>query len=321
VPPNFLACPKCGRLVHAETLKRLAAEGQAAEEKSDWTAALSAWREVLEKVPPGSSQFETVFKRVDGLSRKLEASGSRPKEPFWRKNGSWVGVSGLAVLALSKLKFLLLGFSKIGTLLTMIAFFGIYWAAWGWRFAGGLVLSIYLHEMGHVARLRHYGIQATAPMFLPGVGALVRLQQRLVNVREDARVGLAGPWWGLGAALACYAAYRLGLGPYWGGIAKVGAWINLFNLLPLGPLDGGRGFRSLTKTQRLLALLGIAAAWWSTKEGLLLFLGGMAIFRVMEPGAPTERDDEGLAQYLILVAALSALCLIQIPGLATDSLP
>src|SRR3989454_12639768 len=76
---------------------------------------------------------------------------------------------------------------------------GVYWAAWGWKFALGVVLSIYVHEMGHVQALQRYGIKATAPMFIPGVGAVVRLKQYPASPREDARVGLAGPLGGLGA--------------------------------------------------------------------------------------------------------------------------
>jgi len=88
------------------------------------------------------------------------------------------------------------------------------WMAWhavlelrnmfGWPLALGLVLSIYIHEMGHVVALMRYGVKATAPMFIPGVGAIIRLQQSLGDPRQDARCGLAGPLWGLGAALGSY---------------------------------------------------------------------------------------------------------------------
>jgi len=83
----------------------------------------------------------------------------------------------------------------------------LYWTIWGWKFALGVVLSIYIHEMGHVQALQRYGIKATAPMFIPGLGAVIRLKQYPADAREDARVGLAGPLWGLGA-LAAYVVYR-----------------------------------------------------------------------------------------------------------------
>src|SRR5439155_143942 len=83
----------------------------------------------------------------------------------------------------------LLGLTKASTLFTMLLSAGVYWAAWGWKFALGVVLSIYVHEMGHVQALQRYGIKATAPMFIPGVGAVVRLKQYPASPR-DARVGL-----------------------------------------------------------------------------------------------------------------------------------
>jgi len=77
-------------------------------------------------------------------------------------------LENLVLAALGKGKLLLLGLTKSTTLFTMLLSMGVYWTAWGWRFALGLVLSIYVHEMGHVAALQRYGIKATAPMFIPG---------------------------------------------------------------------------------------------------------------------------------------------------------
>src|SRR3989475_7787557 len=90
-------------------------------------------------------------------------------------------------------------------------------------------------------------------MFIPGVGAFIRLKQYPTDRREDARVGLAGPVWGAGAAAAAYAVYFATHAGIWGAIAHVGAFINLFNLVPVWQLDGGRGFRALTRPQRWIA--------------------------------------------------------------------
>jgi hypothetical protein len=96
------------------------------------------------------------------------------------------------VFLLGKAKFLLLGMTKLPTLLSAVAAFGVYWTVWGWKFALGLVASMYVHDMGHVFALRRYGIRATAPMFVPGLGAFVCMEQYPKSQREDARVGLAG---------------------------------------------------------------------------------------------------------------------------------
>src|SRR5213076_3474994 len=91
----------------------------------------------------------------------------------------------------------LLGLTKAITFVSMLLSAGVYWTIWGWKFAVGVVLSIYVHETGHTQALQRYGIQATAPMFIPGIGAVIRLKQYPTDAREDARVGLAGPLWGL----------------------------------------------------------------------------------------------------------------------------
>ncbi len=190
---------------------------------------------------------------------------------------------------------------------------GVYWAVFGWKFAAGLIASIYVHEMGHVAALHRLGIRASAPMFVPGFGAMVRMQQYPVDAREDARVGLAGPIWGLGAALCAAAVFFLTEAPIWGAIARVGAWINLFNLLPVWQLDGGRGFRALSKGERFLIAGLLALLWYWTKEGLLVLLLIVAAFRAFGTESGSGGDRVAFGQFVVLLAALSALTLIDVP--------
>ncbi len=308
--PGLLACPSCHRLLHADALKAHAAEAERAEASGDLTAALTAWRQALPLLPPGTRQQEGVLLRIQGLSGKVEQA---PVRSGLLKGVTGVGALGVLGLLLGKGKFLLLGLTKLSTLFTMLLSMGVYWAAWGWTFAVGLVLSIYIHEMGHVAMLRRYGIPASAPMFIPGLGAVIRSSQYPATPREDSRVGLAGPLWGLGAAVLAWAVFAAGGGAYWGALAKVGAWINLFNLLPLWQLDGGRGFRSLTRGQRLLVCAALGAAWVLTKEGLLVLILLAAIVRVFEKEIPREGDPPGLLQYLLLLGSLSALSTLQVP--------
>jgi Zn-dependent protease len=190
---------------------------------------------------------------------------------------------------------------------------GAYWTIWGWKFAVGVVLSIYIHEMGHVQALQRYGIKATAPMFLPGIGAVIRLKQYPAEPREDARVGLAGPLWGLGAALAAYVLYRATSVGVWGAIAHFGAWVNLFNLLPVWQLDGARGFRAMSREQRWTAVAVIGLAWVVSKEGVLLLLLLTAAAAAGWGRAAEESDRPALLQYGLLVGALSLLCRIDVP--------
>jgi Zn-dependent protease len=173
----------------------------------------------------------------------------------------------------------------------------------------GFVLSIYIHEMGHVAALRRYGIAATAPMFVPGFGALVLLKQRPGSVAQDARVGLAGPIWGLGAAIVAALTGALTASPLCFGIAHAGAWINLFNLIPVWQLDGGRGFRALTRGQRGVALAVALTMWLITQESMLMLVSLGAGYRMFTRDYPADPDRGALFQYAGLVALLSLLWL------------
>jgi Zn-dependent protease len=171
---------------------------------------------------------------------------------------------------------------------------------------------LYIHEMGHVAALRRFGIRASLPMFLPGIGAVVRLQQHPASPSEDARVGLAGPLWGMGAAIAAWLGFLGGGWPLLAAVARWGAWVNLFNLLPLWQLDGGRAFRALARWQRIAAAVAIGALWLWTREGLLILLGIAAVLRAFGE-APAEGDRKAALQYLVLLIVLSAMCLIEVP--------
>ena len=165
---------------------------------------------------------------------KLGTPAKQPEAGATGLKGAWLGIITIVVLVVSKLKFLLLGFTKLGTVLSMLAFLGVYWDLYGWMFALGLVLSIYIHEMGHVASLRHYGIPASAPMFIPGLGAVVRLKAHPPTKGQDARVGLAGPIWGAGAAIASYLLFKATGKPIFAGITHTGAVINLSTSFPSG---------------------------------------------------------------------------------------
>ena len=295
-------------------------------------------RSALELLPASSRQHDVIRTRVAELSERID-TGQAPgpiapaeiQPPSAEKSrrvllkaGSAAGLIAMllwkfkfiVVFIATKAKLLLLGLSKSTTLFTMLLSLGVYWAAWGWKFGLGVVLSIYVHEMGHVAELRKFGIRATAPMFLPGLGAIVRLHQYPQTPREDARIGLAGPLWGLGASVATLVLYYATQLPIIAAIATVGAWINLFNLLPVWQLDGARGFRSLSRQQRWIALAVIAATWAFTQEGLLVLLGIGAAFQCFAKNASTEGDARGLITYAGLVVSLALLSGIPVPEIA-----
>ena len=248
-----------------------------------------------------------------GTPAPVSAAGRvKPATPSNPLKRAWAAIVTGALVILSKAKLLLLGLTKLSTLSSMLLFLGVYWSLWGWKFALGFVVSIYIHEMGHVAALARYGIAASPPMFIPGLGALVRLKQSPADVHQDARVGLAGPIWGLTAAVAAYAIGLATGAPIWMAIAKTAGFLNLFNLIPIWQLDGGRGFRALSRLDRWIAVAAILLAWAVTSQGFLLLLAGGAVFRAIGKDAPADHDWPALATYIALIAALAPLSMIPV---------
>jgi Zn-dependent protease len=321
--PGLLVCPSCHALIHREELKWLATEAEAASAAHRPSDALTSWRRAIELLPPHSTQHAAIRQKIDQLVRQLDAAPQSPAhpKPKWAKAGGALGVVALllwkfkfvVVFILTKAKLLLLGLTKASTFFSMLLSLGVYWSIWGWKFALGVVLSIYVHEMGHIWMLRRYGIRATAPMFIPGLGAFIRLKQYPASPHEDAKVGLAGPVWGFGAALASWGIHLATGAPIFAAIAKFGAWVNLFNLLPIFQLDGGHAFRALTRWERATIAALMLVMWITTHEGLLLILAAVAAFRTFQKDAPTQRNTTILLEFAYLIIALSLLSKLPVP--------
>ena len=171
---SLLRCPACRRLVHADRLSALSSEAERFEQAGNPAQALTGWRAALELLPADAPQVATIQRRIASLTAQAAASerSLADKRPdFVRRFGPVIGgalvllwkVKFALVFLLTKAKFLLLGLTKMSTLFSMAAAAGVYWTLWGWKFALGVVGSIYVHEMGHVAALRRYGIKASAP--------------------------------------------------------------------------------------------------------------------------------------------------------------
>jgi Zn-dependent protease len=334
--PGLLACPGCSRLVHAEALKQIAAAAEAATRDQDLPAALREWRSALPLLPADSRQFAAVSGRIDQLAARVAAGegsaspvpvvapaadappgSSRQPSTAWLGKGV-AGAGALAALAfkfkfllvfvLTKAKLLLAGLTNATTFMTMLASLGVYWAQFGWKFAAGLVVSLYIHEMGHATAMRRYGLPASAPMFIPGLGAFIRLKQSPRNALENARIGLAGPTWGTIAALIAYGLGEFNNWPAWSAIGHFGAWINLFNLLPVWQLDGSQGLTALARPARVALVVIIAVLWHYTNEGLLALIMIVAAIRVFTDRGSEKTDLWTAAQFAWLLAVLACMC-------------
>ena len=314
---DVLVCARCHALVHAGRLKELAKEATAHEAEGALGSALSAYRSMLALLPDGTRQRENIRARVLALSATVDEGETAvtPTPTTTKRKGAIGAAVSFVGLLLFKLKSvilyvfafgkpLLLGLTKMSTLLSMALTVGLYATLFGARFALGLVLAIYVHELGHVVTLKKFGIAATAPMFIPGFGAIVRLRQVPESAVEDARIGLAGPRWGLAASMV---AAMLGFvlhAPVLLAVARVSAWINLFNLLPFGSLDGGRGFRAMSRRGRWIACLALLVTWLVTKDGIVMLILLGAVIRTTATEAPPDDDRRAVVEYSGLALAL-----------------
>jgi Zn-dependent protease len=311
--PELLACPSCHALVHADRLRELARTAEESTAAGNPVQAMARWNEALELLPAGSRQRDLIGLKIKQLEKMpAVATAKAPATGSWLKR-SWGAVVAVVMLALTKGKLLLTGLLKAPTLFSLLGSLGIYWGIWGWRFALGLIVTTYIHEMGHVAKLTRYGLKASPPMFVPRLGAYVLLKQHLPTAAQDARVGLAGPVWGLAAGLACYGIGRWLDSPSWLAIAQFTGLLNLFNLIPFWQLDGGRAFRALSRGERWVALAVILVTWYFRQEGILILLAIGAGFQALSKDPAPEPDNGVLAWYAGLIVTLSWLTAIQVP--------
>jgi Zn-dependent protease len=212
-----------------------------------------------------------------------------------------------AILALFKLKI----FATSASMLVSIAAYA--WI-WGWRFAVGFVLLLLVHEMGHVLELRRQGVPASAPLFIPFLGAVVGMKQMPHNVWKEAQVALAGPVLGSLAAFGVWAAGEALDSDLLIALAFTGFFLNLFNLIPVSPLDGGRAVAALHPALwavGLVLLLGLTILRPNVILILVLVIGGMEVWRRW-----STRNDPGAAEYYAIEPWQRAVVALTYVGLA-----
>ena len=329
--PSLLACPSCRSLVHASRLTSLAERAKQHEDADHRDDAIADWREVLALLPPDAAQHAAISTRIDELLTTRPATPSpSPRTPTQHEARSTHDaapssgrrsiakattiLAAVVAFGLTKGKLLLVSIPKMsGMLLGLGASLGIYWAAWGWQFALGVIVSIYIHELGHVFAMRMHGIPSSAPMFVPGLGAYVRMHRLPKNEIEHARIGLAGPLAGLAAAVACTAIFFATEHALFAALAKFGAFINLINLVPVWHLDGARAFGAFAKRDRWIAIAACVGGAALASNAFPLVVGLISLVRLGAP-EPKERDGSSLALFAGIVLALSALLTLPVPG-------
>jgi Zn-dependent protease len=244
----------------------------------------------LPSVPP-------VTRSAPTLPAVPPAAGERPEEAFGTpRRGPAGGIrrrlgSAAAAITAMVAKFfaaikgviLLLPKAKLlttaGTAMVSVAAYALFW---GWTFAVGFVVLLFVHEMGHVVQLRREGIKASAPMFVPFLGAMISARSLGENALAEARVGLAGPVLGTLGAAVCLAIGEATNSDLLRALAYVGFFLNLFNLLPVVPLDGGRAMAAMAPWMWFLGFGVLVAMVLLVPNPILMIIvvfGGLETYR------------------------------------------
>jgi Zn-dependent protease len=202
-----------------------------------------------------------------------------------RIGGALAAAAALIVKFFAAIKGFLLLLPKVKLLTTAgTALVSVFVYSWffGWWFAVGFVVLLFVHEMGHVIQLRKEGVKASAPMFIPGFGAVVMMKSLPDDALAEARVGLAGPVLGTLGAGVCLAIAEATGSDLLRALAYVGFLLNLINLVPLVPFDGGRAMAAMAPSMWFLGFGAMVALLLATGNTFLLIfivLGGMETWR------------------------------------------
>ena len=186
------------------------------------------------------------------------------------------------------MKILLVLFSslKLGKILTtggsMLVSIIAYAFVFGWMYAVGFVLLIFIHEMGHYIAARKKGLDVGVPVFIPFVGAWIQLKEIPHDAKMEAYIGLAGPFIGTLGALGCYYAGRECGSNLLLALSYSGFFLNLFNLIPLPPLDGGRITAVLSPKLWLVGIPILIVMFFYQPSPILFFIAILAIPQVIK---------------------------------------
>ena len=265
-----------------------------------------------------------------GLERDADELGSpfEPRKPGLIKRTVGPAVAAIAAF-LAKFKAILVLLPKIkllstsGTMLVSIA---AYTLIWGFPFALGFVVLLLVHELGHVIQLRREGIKASWPMFIPFMGAVISARSLGDSALAEARVGLAGPILGSIGSAACIFVWHATGNDIWRALAFTGFFLNLFNLLPVVPLDGGRAMAAMAPWMWFVGFVGLVALAFVFPNPVILIIilfGGLETWRRWKQLRLGGEDQQAyyrvkpLDRFLVAAVYLSLIALLVVGMQAT----
>jgi Zn-dependent protease len=310
--PGALECDHCHALVHSEELERLSAEAKALEARADLRHARERWLAALPLLPPTSKQADWIKQHAKALETTADAArAAGASEGNWAQQrgvaGPLAGLAGNSQVP-STVRF------KWTSILSFLAFIAIYAAASGAKFGIAFAVLILIHEMGHFIDIKRRGLPADMPVFLPGLGAYVRWQAMGVSIETRAAVSLAGPLAGFLASVACALIWWQTGNPFWAALARVGAVLNLLNLIPVWVLDGGQAALALGKTERLVLMAACGVLGLALGQRLFLLVGLGAGYRAFFANDLPAHPSRATTVYFIAVLTALGVIIRLMPG-------
>ena len=215
----------------------------------------------------GPSSLEGYTADVGEEQREAARRGSAEQSGKRKRLAGLGGIGATIIGLIVKFKTLLvvlfdfkwfLAFSKIGfTSITILISVAAYALIFGWPFAIGLVVLLFIHEMGHALVMKMKGIPIGGMIFIPLLGAAVLMRQMPKSAKDEAEVGIAGPIAGALASSVCLLLAQASPDSIWAPLAYFGFFINLFNLIPIVPFDGGRVLAAIDRRMWIIGFLGL----------------------------------------------------------------
>jgi Zn-dependent protease len=305
IAAGLFACPVCHALVYRDALEQIASEAKALEDKDDYCLARERWLAGMELLPSKSNQAQWIRDHLLSLEESAPNAAS-PKSRLIARVGSIISTATI----FGKLKSVLL-FIKFNFVFSLAAFVFLYWRALGLAYGFGIAMLVLAHEMGHYIEAKRRGIGADLPIFLPGLGAFVKLKSKGVPDDVRAAISLSGPAFGALSAVLCASLWWMTREPIWAVLASTAAWFNAFNLVPVAILDGAHILPVLNAGACIaIATVGLAL-WQFSSQGVFMLLAAFSVLGVIgrsQKEARSQKHNYALtAGFAAVLTALASI--------------
>ncbi|NRD77121.1 site-2 protease family protein [Bacillus sp. BRMEA1] len=214
---------------------------------------------------------------------------------------------GALLLGKFKFVFIILKFLKLHTLVSLVIYLGTYAYIYGWKFAVALVYLLFVHEMGHVYAAKRIKLPVSSAIFIPFIGAAVALKELPKSAKDESFVAYMGPLFGLISFLPAIPLYLYTHEPFWAIVIILGGLLNLFNLIPITPLDGGRiaaGISTKLWGLGIVLLLAFSIKYLSFMGFIIVILGSTQWYRIYKKQKRLHDDQQKVQELEQLIIKL-----------------